>query len=86
MVRVMEVQEHKLALPLGNPQDLGETAPIEEWMVAAVLLLKYAEEEQLLWHEGRRKRRWPLALGWLLLVNLDIPRAPPRSPASYRPR
>lgn len=77
----MEVHEDILAFSLGNPQDLAETAPVEERMVVAVLLLKRAEEEQLLWH----KRGWRPLLWRLLLVNLDAPGTTPRSPASYGP-
>jgi hypothetical protein len=40
VVRLVEVHQHVLALSPGDPQDLSETAPIEEGVVAAVLLLE----------------------------------------------
>jgi CelD/BcsL family acetyltransferase involved in cellulose biosynthesis len=88
VVRLVEVHEHVLALSPGDPQDLAETAPVEEGVVAAVLLLECAEEVELLRDKRRSRRRrckWR-RLGRLLLVNMDAPWAAPRSTARYRPR
>jgi len=80
VARVVEVHEDELALPPRGPQRVGEAAPVEEGLVATVLLLEQAEEEELLGDERRqRKLRWRW---WLEMVGV----APPRGAAGDGPR